>query len=236
MNNIFAITKKELKTYFLSPIAYVVFTLFLLIAGFFFATYLINTQQATLRPTFYNLIITLLFFMPLITMKLFAEERKAGTLEMLMTKPVRDSEVVLGKFLAAFSFFFVMLASTLPYVLILTKYGNPDMGAIWTGYLGFLLLGAAFISIGLFASTLTENQIIAGVLGFSLILFLWVIGWLSGILGISSDSIFNYLSFATKIDDFFRGIIDFRSIIYYLSVTGFMLFVTIKSIEVRKWK
>ncbi|MBU1119121.1 ABC transporter permease [Patescibacteria group bacterium] len=234
--NIFAIMKRELKAYFYSPIAYVVFALFLLLAGYFFSMILLLSKEASMRAAMYNFVITLLFFAPLITMRLFAEERKTGTLEVLMTRPVRDIEVVLGKFFAALSLYALMLASTLVYVGVLVKYGNPDMGPIWSGYLGLFLLGACFIALGIFASTLTESQIIAAVVGFAFMLLFWVIGWLSGTLGFSTESIFTYISLSSHFDDFVRGIIDFRAVIYYLSFVVFFLFVTVKSIEVRKWK
>lgn len=236
MNNILAITKRELKAYFYSPIAYVVYALFLMLSGYFFSLILFNSREASLRALSYNFIITLLFFAPLLTMKLFAEERKMGTLEMLMTKPVRDAEVVLGKFFAAFGFYALMLSTTLVYVGILARYGSPDMGPIWTGYLGLLLVGAAFIALGVFASTLTENQIIAAVITFSFILLFWILGWLSGNLGFGTESIFTELALSTHFDDFVKGVIDWRSFVYYLSFIFFWLFATVKSIEVRKWK
>ncbi|NQU99468.1 MAG: ABC transporter permease subunit, partial [Parcubacteria group bacterium] len=171
-------------------------------------------------------------------MKLFAEERKLGTLEILMTKPVRDFEVVLGKYLASLSFLVIMFSSTLVYVLILFKYGNPDIGPIWSGYLGLILLGACFAAIGVFASTLSENQIIAAVLSFALMLLLWIINWISGNLELSTqvNELLTYLSLAGHFDDFVKGIIDLKNVVFYLSFIGFWLFITTKSIGVRKWK
>lgn len=161
MRNILIIAKKEIKSYFSSAVAYVVFAMFLILSGYFFSVILLVTKNASLEGALYNTTITLLFLIPLITMKLFAEERKLGTLEILMTKPVRDFEVVLGKFLGSLFFLLIMFSSTLVYVFILFKYGNPDVGPIWAGYLGLFLLGACFLAVGIFASTLTENQIIA---------------------------------------------------------------------------
>lgn len=234
--NILAIFKKELKAYFISPVAYVVYALFLLLSGYFFSVLLLVSKEASLRAAQYNFVITLLFFIPLITMRLFAEERKMGTLEVLMTKPVRDFEVVLGKFFAALGFYCVMLATTSIYVIILYKFGKPDAGPLWTGYLGLFLVGACFVAIGLFASTLTENQIIAAVVSFAMVLGFWLMNWLAGILNFSAESLISYLALSTHFDDFVKGIIDFRAVIYYVTFISFWLFVTVKSIEVRKWK
>lgn len=236
MNSIFTITVKELRSYFTSPIAYVVFAMFLVLSGYFFSVILFISKEASFRGAASNIIITLLFLMPLITMKTFSEERKMGTLEMLMTKPVRDIEVTLGKFLAAASLFITMLASTLVYVFILTKYGNPDMGPVWSAYLGILLCGLSFIALGIFASSLTENQIIAAVIGFALVLLLWVLSWISGNLGEVDSKLLSYISLSTHLDGFIKGVINLKDVVYYLSFIIFWLFVSVKSIEVRKWK
>lgn len=236
MSNILAILKRELKAYFYSPIAYVVYALFLVLSGFFFSLLLFSSRQATLQPLMYNIVVTLLFFAPLLTMKLFAEERKLGTLEMLMTKPVRDFEVVLGKFLAAFSFYMLMLVTTLVYVGVVIRFGSPDIGPIVTGYVGLLFVGAAFIALGTFASTLTENQIIAAVITFSLSLLFWILNWLSGNFGLPSESIFSQISLSFHFDDFVKGVVDWRSVVFYASFIFFWIFATVKSIEVRKWK
>ncbi|NQV13710.1 MAG: ABC transporter permease subunit [Parcubacteria group bacterium] len=236
MNSIFTITLKELRSYFTSPIAYVVFTMFLVLSGYFFSVILFISKEASFRGAASNIIITLLFLMPLITMRMFSEERKMGTLELLMTKPVRDIEVMLGKFLAAAILFITMLASTLVYIFILTKYGNPDMGPIWSAYLGILLCGLSFIALGIFASTLTENQIIAAVIGFALVLLLWVMSWISGNLGEVDSELLSYISLSTHLEGFVKGVINLKDVVYYLSFIVFWLFVSVKSIEIRKWK
>ncbi|MFH2105573.1 MAG: ABC transporter permease subunit [Parcubacteria group bacterium] len=236
MNSIFTITFKELRSYFTSPVAYVVFTMFLILSGYFFSVILFISKEASFRGAASNIIITLLFLMPLITMRMFSEERKMGTLELLMTKPVRDIEVMLGKFLAAATLFITMLASTLVYIFILTKYGNPDMGPIWSAYLGILLCGLSFIALGIFASTLTENQIIAAVIGFALVLLLWVMSWISGNLGEINSELLSYISLSTHLEGFIKGVINLKDVVYYLSFIVFWLFVSVKSIEIRKWK
>lgn len=236
MKNILTITKKELRSYFVSPIAWVVFALFLVLSGFFFSTIFFLSKEASLRGTSYNMIITLLFLIPLICMRLFAEEKKLGTLEILMTKPVRDIEVVMGKFLSAVLLFAAMLATTFVYVIILIKFGTPDMGPIYTSYLGIFLCGLAFISLGVFASTLTENQIIAAVVSFAFILLFWILSWVSSQLSTGASEIISYLSISEHFDDFVKGIIDLKDVVYLLSFILFWIFLTIKSIEVRKWK
>lgn len=236
MQNILTITKKELRSYFTSPVAYVVFTMYLVLAGYFFTVILLFTKEASLAGAFYNIVITLLFIIPLITMRLFAEERKLGTLEILLTKPVKDFEVVLGKFFAATLLFLIMLATSLAYLVILFKYGNPDLGPILSGYLAVILAGMCFIALGLFASTLTENQIIAAVISFALVLLMWILSWVAGQLGTGQEGLIPYLSLSSHFDDFIRGVIDLKAVIYYLSFIIFWLFVALKSIEVRKWK
>lgn len=238
MRNIFIIAKKEIRSYFTSAIAYVVLTMFLVISGYFFSVILLVTKSASLEGVLYNTTITLLFLIPLITMKLFAEERKLGTLEILMTKPVKDYEVVLGKFFAAVGFMLAMFLLTGVYVLILFKYGNPDIGPILSGYLGLLLVGASFAALGIFASTLSENQIIAAVISFALVLLLWILSWISGQLEFSEpiEKFISYISLSGHFDDFVRGVINLKGVVYYLSFIVFWLFVTTKSIGVRKWK
>jgi ABC-2 type transport system permease protein len=210
--------------------------MYLVLAGYFFTVILLFTKEASLTGAFYNIVITLLFIIPLITMRLFAEERKLGTLEILLTRPVKDFEIVLGKFLAATAFFIAMLTTSLAYVAILFKYGKPDIGPLITGYLAVLLVGMAFIALGIFASTLTENQIIAAVISFALILLMWVLNWASGQLGTEQGGLLSYLSLSYHFDDFIRGIIDLKAIVFYLSFIIFWLFAAFKSIEVRKWR
>lgn len=236
MHNILTIAKKELRSYFTSSIAYVVFAMFLVLAGYFFTVILLYTQEASLKGAAYNIVITLLFLIPLITMKSFAEERKQGTLELLMTKPITDLEVALGKFCAAAFMYLIMLATTLVYVLILIKYGNPDMGPIYSAYIGLILVGFAFIALGVFASTLTENQIVAAVIGFAMILLLWVLSWASSQFTGNMGEIISYLSLSGHYDNFVKGVIDLKDVVYYLSFIIFWLFVTVKSIEVRRWR
>lgn len=236
MTNIWTIIKKELRSYFASPVAYVVFTMYLVLAGYFFTVILLYTKEASIGGALYNIVVTLLFIMPLITMRLFAEERKLGTLEVLLTKPVNDIELVLGKFCAAALLFLAMLATSAVYVIILFKYGNPEIGPIISGYLAIFLVGLCFIALGTFASTLSENQIVAAIIAFALVLGTWILNWVSGQLGTSQEGLLSYLSLSQHMDDFIKGLIDLKSLVYYLSFIVFWLFLTYKSIGVRKWK
>lgn len=175
MKKIWAIVKKEIKSFFISPIAYIVIAMFLLISGYFFSIIVFNTQMADMRIIFHNMGITLLFISPIITMRTFAEERKLGTIELLYTSPLTLQEIVFGKYLSCIVLFLIITGVTLEYPLLLRLFGKPDWGPILTAYLGFVLLGMTFLAIGVFASSLTENQIVATVVSFSLLLLLWII-------------------------------------------------------------
>jgi ABC-2 type transport system permease protein len=255
MKGILAIFKREMRTYFASPIAYAVFTIFLVICGYFFYTILtyfsfismqasmnpglaagLNVTDGILRPFFTNMSVILLFMMPLITMRLFAEERKQGTLELLLTYPLRDGEILLGKFLAATALCALLLSVTAIYPLLLALWSDPELYPILTGYLGLLLLAMAFISLGLLCSSLTENQIVAASLAFGALLLFWVIGWAAGFAEGDWALLFRYLSIVEHLGSFTRGVLETRDLIYYVAVTSFFLFATLKSMEIRRWK
>jgi ABC-2 type transport system permease protein len=236
LRNIVAIAGKEFRGYLGSPSFYIIIALFLFITGYGFgwspALFIESSIQGFLDwASFF-----LLFLGPALTVRLFAEEEKLGTLELLLTAPVRDTEVVLGKFLAALGVFSVMLLLTLYYPLLLILFGHPDLGPIFSGYLGIFLLGAVFLSIGLFASSLTSNQIVAFVISSALVLFFWFIGEAGGMAGEGADLIFQWISFSTYFPDFGRGVIDSNGVIYYLSMVLVFLFLTIRSIETRRWR
>lgn len=235
MKNIWTIASREIKSYFISPVAYVVITLFLLIAGYFFSIILFITQQPSIAPASYNIIITFLLLIPLLCMRLFSEEKKSGTIEVLLTKPVRDGEVVLGKFLAALIMVAILLGLTFFYILLIMSVGQVDWPATATVYLGMFLLGMAFVSLGLFASALTKNQIIAAVLGFVFLLLMWLINAASSYIG-SEGGMLDYLALSTHFSDFVKGVIDLRDVVYYLSFSVFFLYLTVKILEMRNWK
>jgi ABC-2 type transport system permease protein len=236
MRTALTIARRELAGYFASPIAYLVAAAFLAISGYLFALILINSQQATLENLFFNINVILLFVAPLLTMRLLADEQRSGTIELLLTAPVRDWEVVLGKFLAALALFGAMLLCTLYYPLMLWRLGgHPDPGPIVTGYLGLLLLAAAMFSLGTLASALTENQIVAAVVAFGVLLLLWLIGG-AGTIAPGAASVLTALSLPGHFDDFARGAINLEDVVYYLSLTLGGLFIATRMLETRRYR
>jgi ABC-2 type transport system permease protein len=236
MRNIYTIAKRELQAYFVSPLAYVVGALFLGIMGYLFYVILYYSREATLQYLFFNMTTILLLMTPALTMRLLAEEQSKGTMELLLTSPVRDWEMVIGKYLASLGLFAAMLAMTAYYPLVLNIYGNPDMGPIWSGYLGMFLLGGTLLSLGLLASSMTSNQIIAAVLGLAFVLAFWLIDALGGIVGGSLQEVLNYLALSGHFMDFARGIIDTKDVIYMLSVIAGSLFLTTRVMQTKRWR
>ena len=236
MRTALVIARRELLAYFISPIAYMVSAVFLLIAGYLFSLILIQSRQATMEGLFFNIMVVLIFVVPLLTMRLLADEQKTGTIEILLTAPVRDWEVVLGKYLAAMGMFGVMLACTLYFPFILWRVGGtPDWGPILTGYLGLILLTSAMMAIGTLTSAVTENQIVAAVLGFGILLLLWLID-AAGNIATGSASALTYLSLPTHYNDFARGAINLEDVVYYLSVTIGSLFIATRMLETRRYR
>ena len=259
MKKTLAVFQKEIKHFFYSPIAYIVIAAFTLIAGIFFYLYLSSFVEAAMmdmyrsqqfrqapqrfninlqliRPFFWNLALISLFVLPLVTMRLYSEEKKSGTVELLYTNPLSVANIVLGKFFAGIVFYLVMLIPTFLFMGLLFIYGDPEIGPVLSGYLGLILLGSAFISGGLFISSLTENQIIAAIGGFGLSLLLWVIGWASNYSGPGLASVLNYLSIINHFEDFAQGVIDSKHLIYYLLFSTFGVYLTFKSVESIKWR
>ncbi len=222
MKQIWIITKRELQAIFDSLMAYIMIVAFLGFSGFFTWLYgadVFFVGQASMQTFFGIAYWTLFFFIPALTMKLIAEEKKTGTLEILLTKPVTDWQIIWGKFLATLLLIIIALALTLPYYITIWNLGPIDHGAVWTGYLGLILMSSAYISIGIFTSSVTNNQIVAFLLALLIGIFFHIIfgvlaGSLSGFLG----SIFNYLSLSTHYESISRGVIDSKDIIYFLSI------------------
>jgi len=252
---VWPIFKKEMRLYLTSPIAWVIWTIFLTITGvffyLFFSTFALQSMQAAMNPAlgrelnvtervlggvFSNMSVIALFLMPLVTMRLFAEERRSGTIELLLTYPVRDGAVLVGKYLAALALYGVMLALTLTYPAIVAYFARPEWGALLTGYLGLLLLGAAFLAVGIFASSLTENQIVAAIITFGILLLFWVTGWFADSLGGTAGRIVSHLSIIEHFDSFTRGILDTKDVLYYIDFTAVALFLALRSVEARRWK
>ena len=253
MSNILAIAQKELRGYFASPIAYIVIGFFALIFGVFYYSILdwfvrqgmqmgmmgpqsMNVNQQMIRPLFLNLSVVILFILPFLTARSFAEEKRSGTIELLLTSPLTDFQIVMGKFIGCMLLYAAMLAVTLLHFGVLFGFGNPDWKPVAVGYLGMLLFGGAIISLGLFVSSLTRNQIVAGVAGFALVLALWVIDWLGQSLGPRAEAVFKYLSMTGHLDDFVKGVVDTKHLVYYLSFISFWLFMTIKSVDTERWR
>lgn len=252
---VWPIVKKELRLYFTSPVAYVMITIFLLLAGYFFYSIFafftlasmqsamnpqmardLNVTDSVMRPLFSNISVILLLLMPLITMRLFAEERRSGTIELLLTYPVRDGAVLLGKYLAALLVYVLMLVLTLLYPAMLFYFTRLEWGPLLTGYVGLLLLGSAFIGVGIFASSLTENQIIASITTFGILLIFWVIGWSAEFVGGMWGKVLSHLSLIEHFDSFGKGVLDTRDIVYFLNFTILSLFLTLRALEARRWK
>ncbi|HEX6607079.1 MAG TPA: ABC transporter permease [Chloroflexia bacterium] len=228
------IAVKELRSYFVSPIGYVALAFWLFGVGLFFALGVLQSQQATMQDWFSTVEVLLLFIGPALTMRLLAEEQGSGTWELLMTSPVREWEVVLGKFLGATLFWLGMIIVTFFYPLILRLLGNPDMGPIFSGYLGLFLMGAAFLAIGVFTSSLSGNQIIAYIVAFIALLALWIIGFITPVISGDLGNRLAALSVTTHFDDFGKGVIDFSNVLFYLSLMAAALFATVQVMEARR--
>ena len=258
MRNILAIIERELRAYFISPVAYVVLTIFVFLSGLFFRSSLaqvlqmglmsqIQAQQMGPRPMDMPGMITRglrstlsvirLFIRPMLTMGRFSEEKTRGTIELLLTAPLTDLQVVLGKFLAAGAFFLILLLTTWIPTGILYLYSSPASGPILTAYLGLLLYGLALVAIGLFISTLTENQIIAAVLSFGTIMVLWLVDvFANNADSASSKAVLSYLSILSHLDDFMKGVLSTSHIIFYVSLMVVGLFLTYRSIDSLRWR
>jgi ABC-2 type transport system permease protein len=233
--NILTIFRREFRSYFNSPVAYVVIVVFLGIVGWFFTSNLFLMNIASLRVFFELVPLVFLFFIPAITMRLLAEEKKSGTLELLTTKPVLDLEIILGKFLAAWALLAAALAPTLIYLITILFLGSIDPGPVITGYLGLLLMGAVYIGIGLLASSVTENQIVAFILSFLIILALFLLDKVLMYAPEGLASTLEFLGIDYHFGNIARGVVDTRDVIYFLSLLGFSLYLATVSLERRKW-
>lgn len=255
MNNILAIAHKELKAYFASPIAYIVIGFSAILFGWFFVNLLyyfdrvslqagmgmggpptVNVNEMLIGPLFMNVSVILLFTLPLVTMRIYSEEKRSGTIELLLTAPLTDFQIVMGKFLGALVLYAAMLAVTLVHLGFLFAFGNPEWRPVLTGYLGLLLMGGCFLSLGLFVSSLTKNQIVAGMITFAVFLMFWVINWIASFTGPTMQSVLNYVSITEHLNDFTRGVLDTKHLVYYLSFIAFSLFLTVRSVDSERWR
>lgn len=254
MRNIWTIYKKELNSYFVSWVAYLLLAMFAAVSGFFFWVFLrgyieygmmmqmrgqmgpLNVNEMIIRPMLSNLNVIGLFFIPIITMRLFAEEKRNGTIELLATSPITDGQIIIGKWLAALTLYSVMLFFTGLNLAFLFKYGNPDWKPLLIGYLGMLLFAGAMLAVGIFISSLTKNQIIAGAITFGICLLLWVIGWAGQFDSGMTSRVLSYISVTTHFESFEKGVLASKDAIYYLTLIFLGLFLTTRSMESLRWR
>lgn len=256
MRNVWTICRKELRSYFSSPIAYLLLTMFAFVFGWFFwnvlgyviqssmamqmrgSMYPMNVNEEMIRPLLQNIGVVGLFLIPLITMRLFAEEKRTGTIELLATSPISDVEVILGKWLAAMLLYGCMLLISALNFAFLFKYGNPDWKPLLIGYLGLYLQAGALLAVGTFISTLTKNQIIAGAVTFGVCLMLWILEWASGG-GFDTGTwaqVLAYMSVITHYESFAKGTLSSKDAIYYVTLIFLGLFLTARSMESLRWR
>lgn len=236
MSNVWAVAVRELRSYFLSPLAYVIIALFVALAGYLFALILANGRQASLSGLVQNVSVLYLFIVPAISMRLLAEEQRTGTVELLLTNPVQEWEIVTGKYLASILLVLVMLGLTLLFPLFLFVFGSPDAGPMITGYLGIFLQAAAFLSVGLWASSLTQNQIVAAIISFAALLVLWLSDSLGQFLGGTVGQIVSYTSVINHFQEFPQGVIESRDVIYYLTLVVAGIILSTLSLQSRRYR
>jgi ABC-2 type transport system permease protein len=256
MSNVLAVAQKELKAFFSSPMGYVLVGMWVFLFGAFYVNILayfmrmslqmgqfgmsgpqsVNVNEMMIRPLMQNVTVLMLIVLPMITMRTYAEEKRSGTIELLLTSPLTDFQIILGKFFGALGLYAVMLAITFVHLALLYFFGTPEWKPIASGYLGLLLMGACFISVGLFISSLTKNQIVAGVATFSVFLLLWIIDWFATFASPGASRVLEYLSIVRHGEDFWKGVIDTTHVIYYLSFITFGLFLTAKSVDSERWR
>jgi len=235
MTKVLPIFRREMSAYFYSPVAYIVITVFLLITGWFFTSDLFIASESSLRNVFSIIQFVFIFFVPAVTMRLLSEERKSGTIELLFTMPITDLEIVLGKYFAGLGLLVVAILFTLPYAFTVIVLGEPDIGMMVSGYFGLVLLGAAYVAMGTFASTISGNQVVSFIVSFIIIFALWLIDKFLVIIPPVFAPVFQFLSTDYHFENIIRGVIDSRDVVYYLSLVVVMLSLAKLSLESRKW-
>jgi len=253
VRNITSIASKELRGYFGSPIAWVMMGLFAVIFGYFYNVYIAifaesalraqfggpqmrNVNNDMIRPLLQNASVLILFLLPMVTMRTYSEEKRSGTIELLLTSPITDVEIILGKFLGAAGLYAGLLLVTALYIGLLFGFSSPEWRPLVSGYLGLFLLGCCFLSLGLFISSTTKNQMVAGAATFVVSLMFWIISWLAESSGPTTAAVLNYLSVTQHLDDFGKGVIDTKHVVFYLSFIAFGLFLTLKSVDSERWR
>ena len=235
MNKVLPIFRREMFAYFYSPVAYIVISVFLILTGWFFTSEMFLANDSSLRSVFGIIPFIFIFFVPAITMRLISEEKKSGTIELMFTMPISDLEIVLGKYFAGLGLLVVAILFTIPYALTIIVLGYPDVGMLVSGYLGLILMGAAYVSIGVFASTISRNQVVAFIVAFVIIFILWLINKFLMLIPPAIAPVLQYLSIDYHYENINRGVIDSRDITYYLSIIVFMLALARMALESRKW-
>lgn len=254
MKNTFIICQKELKSYFASPIAYLLMAFFALIFGFGFFTATrdfvrfgfqsqmmgrnmpMNVNEQVIRPLLGFASTISLFLVPMISMRLFAEEKRTGTIELLLTSPVRDLEIIIGKWLGSVALYFCILMMSVLDVALLFAWGKPDWKPVLVAYLALILQAGTLLGIGTFISSLTKNQIVAGGVTFFVCLLLWLLSWSTAFESSAVASVVAYLSIVTHFDNFSKGVLDTKDVVYYISMIFFSLFLTARSLESLRWR
>ena len=237
MRNLKAIYFKEMRSYFNSPMAYIFLVIFTIINGYFFTRTFFLFNQSDMRSLFNIIPLVYLFFIPAITMSLIAREKNLGTMEVISTLPLKDLDFVAGKFLAALSLILIGLLITMVHFFTLIQVGtNIDYGAVFTGYLGLALAGAVYSSIGTFASSVTDNQVVAFIIGIFIVIIFFLMDKMLMFVPVALTGIIQYLSVDYHLSNISRGVIDSRNLIYFASVVGFFLFMTVRVLEIRKWR
>ena len=236
MNSILTIYKKELKSFFNSPMAYIFLVVFALVSGYFFTNTFFLYNQSDMRSLFGIVPLVYLFFIPAVSMGLLSQEKSLGTIEIISTLPIRERDIVFGKYLAGLTLILIALSSTVIHYITLIQVGTTiDHGAVFTGYLGLALLGGVYTAVGIFASSITENQVIAFIVGIAIVLIFFLMDKLLIFVPSGLAGIIQYLSTEFHLSNISRGVIDTRNLIYFGSIIGFFLFMTIRMLESRKW-
>ncbi|WP_248929490.1 ABC transporter permease subunit [Paenibacillus hamazuiensis] len=237
MRRMMAVCRKELQMYFYSPVAYAAFAFFFLIAGYFFsANFLYPPNIIDIRPTIGTITFIYLFIIPLLTMRLVSDELRQGTDELLLTSPVSIGEIVIGKYLAALAVQLLLVVGSLLYPLIMSRFGPIDQPTLWLSYLSMFLLGAAMMAIGLFASSLTAHQMVAGIAGFAILLVFWTIDWLGDSVGGKIKDYLGQFSIVSRVGDLQKGVLDFSDVIFYVTLAIVFLVLSIQVLERKRWR
>ena len=236
MSKIFAIAGREMRSYFASPLAFVIAAMFLVVCGYLFALIMYHTKQANFAPLFSNMAVMLLLVVPALTMRLIADERRTGTIELLLTSPIEDRDLVLGKYLASLVYLLFLTVLTMAYPAVIAINHNLEWASVMTGYLGVFLLGASFMAIGLFASSLTANVIVSAMITFAISLVVWLLPSAGQMFGGSTADVMTYLSVINHQENLGRGVLDTTDLVFYVSFIAVWLFMAIRSVETYHWR